>query len=451
MAADLSFIEFLRHVKVRSDDPLNPVVTAWEPWDYLTEQALAWESGQSEIDLKDRQLGYSWLVAAYADWRARRGAAVALISKGQLESRELLQKCAFIERNLPPLMKKSPQTRADDIKYVGGGSIQCFPSTPDAGVSFTFQVVIFDEAHFHPYAALNYAALRPTISAGGQFIALSTADPSMGGHGWFRDIYYASKRGETGYVARFVPWSVRPGRDRAWYEREKAAYEGLPEEFDAYYADTDAQAFSGRTGLVFPMFNPDIHVKPAKSPITGCRRVVAGVDLGGGDPTAITILGLDSARNVHVYAEYYSRGAQILDDLAAFLVLFPVDMIVCPPEQATVYETLRKTYKLPAAAANNSRRDGLQLFAAQLQHGNLTIEPTCTNLISEFSGYRWSERIDPGDKTRYQTKTPIDNHADAIDATRYGLMEILRFLHMPGAALPTKSWNLGKPLARKAS
>lgn len=450
MLAEQDFVEFMRLTKVRSDDPLNPFITGWKPWTYLVDQAVCWAARVSEIVLKDRQLGYSWLVAGYAVWRARKGALVALISKGQMEARELLAKCAFIEQHLPEYMQDKPVIRVDDIKYGKQGGIIAFPSTPDAGVSFTFQLVVFDEAHFHPYAAMNYAAIRPTISAGGQFIALSTADPAMGGYGWFPDMYWASKRGETGYQSRFVPWNVRPGRDRAWLEGERAAYKGMPENFDAYYADTDAQAFAGKTGLVFPMFSHDIHVKEPLIPLDQCRRVVAGVDLGGGDPTAIAILGLDSAHRVHVYHEFYARGPQSLDVIAQFLVQYPLDAVECPPEQATVIETLHKTYGLPSHPANNKRADGLNLFAAQLSNETLTYSPTCNNLIAEFAGYRWAERTDPHDKTRYQTKTPVDNHADGIDATRYALMEILAYMHTPGARIPTTAWNSGKPLARKA-
>lgn len=453
--AKRDFVYFLTFCKVRSDDPLHPTVTDWEPWDYLVEQAKAWAKGENEIVLKDRQLGYSWLFAAYAVWRAKWGANVALISKGQLEARELLSKCAFIETHLPAFLQDGKRCviRVDDIKYSStDGMVMAFPSTPDAGVSFTFQVVGMDEAHFHPYAAQNFGSIQPTLSAGGQFVALSTSDPSMGGYGWFADMYWSSKRGETGYTARFVPWSARPGRDLAWLEKQRRAYTGLPEHFDAYYADTDAQAFAGKSGLVFPMFSEERHVKPGLIPLEQCRRVVAGVDLGGGDPTAVVILGMYPDHHVHQYAEFYQRGLVGASDVAQFLVQYPmIDAIECPPEQASFYATLsnKDTYGLPAHAANNKRGDGLNLMADVLKNDTLTIDPSCHNSIAEFPGYRWPERVDPADKSRYATKTPTDHHADAMDARRYGLMEILAFMHDPGARLPRTTVN-GKRLSRKA-
>lgn len=443
---------------VRSDDPLNPMVTKWESWDYLVTQAKSWAEGISEVILKDRQLGYSWLAAAYAVWRARNGAGVALISKGQLEARELLSKCSFVEAHLPVWMKSGATVKVDDLKFPGdgssrgeaaanGGFIMAFPSTPDAGVSFTFQVVIMDEAHFHPHAAMNYTAIRPTVSAGGQFICLSTADPSMGPYGWFPDMYWASKRGETGYTARFIPWHARPGRDRAWYEREKQAYNGMSEAFDAYYADTDAQAFVGRTGLVYPQFDTSRHVRAPRVDLNMCIRVVAGVDFGGGDPTAVVILGMDSRHHIHQYAEFYKRGAVGIDQIAGFLGRFKVGVAVCDPSEAVAIETLRQT-GINAVAAMNKRGEGLNQVAFLLDNDKLTIDPSNTNSIAEFPGYRWQERTDPNDKSRYQTKTTVDHHADAMDARRYACVELMAMLR-PSAQMPTRAIN-GRRLATRA-
>jgi hypothetical protein len=449
LLTNLSFEDFLDFVKLRSDAPLNPTITSWLKWDYLMEQARAWANGASEIDLKDRQLGYSWLVAAYSVWRARGGAAVALISKGQLESRELLSKCAFVERYLPAHLQDRPVARVDDIRYRSGGSVMAFPSTPDAGVSFTFQLVIMDEAHFHAYAAENYAAIRPTLSAGGQFIALSTADPSMGPNGWFPSIYWASKHGDTEYAARFVPWHVRPGRDREWLEKERRAFVGLPEAFDAYYAETDAEAFVARSGLVYPQFTEARHVKQAPFAIQDARRVVAGVDFGGGDPTAVVVLAMDGSQRIHQFAEFYERGAVGADRIGGFLSQFPhLGAVMCDPSQGTAIATLVQTFGLPAQAADNRRGDGMGLVSFLLDNDRLTIEPDNRHSIEEFPGYRWREATDPSDKQRYQTKTPVDHHADAMDARRYACAEMLAML-MPHTELPYHAMG-GRPLARKA-
>lgn len=448
------FIGFMEFAKVRSDDPVSPVVMDWQPWDYLVEQGEAWQTGASEVILKDRQLGYSWHAGGYAVWRARKGATVALISKGDLYAHELLAKCAFIEQHLPRHLRtaKDRDIKTEEMKFTGGGIIRAFPSTPDAGIGFTNQVVIMDEAAFHPFAGPNYAALRPTVSAGGQFIILSTADPELGSFGWFPDFYWASKRGETGYASRFVPWNVRPGRDAAWLERERRAYKGMPEHFDAYYADTDAQAFAGKSGLVYPQFT-DAHVAPAPWRWQDSVRRVAGVDFGGGDPTAVVPLGLSGRGHVHQFAELYQRGPVSVYDIAHFLAQWPgPGVVVCDPSEPVAIASLSVALQgtgWSCGPANNKRGEGLGLVGMLLDEHRLTIEPSCTSSIAEFPGYRWASRTDPNDKTRYQTSTPVANHADAHDARRYAAVELLAMLG-PMIQMPTHAMNTGRPLARRA-
>lgn len=420
---------FLSHVQIRSDDPLNPTVSPWQSWDYLMTRAEAWCTGQSEVDLKARQLGYTWLLAAYLDWRARQGWACAIISKGQLDSRSVIARVKFIEDNLPPYLKAGAKFNVDSAEHPGGGSILGLPSTPDAGVGQTLQLVAFDEFAFHPHGAANYSAIAPTTSAGGQMLIMSTADPELGPSGMFHDLYWDSKNGLTGYNAHFEPWFARPGRDQEWLRREKARFVGLPDEFDAWFPGTDTEAFIGRSGLVFPMFTKERHVLKPRVPLNECRRVVAGVDFGGGDPTAVVILGMDKDQHIHQYAEFYKRGSVGLDEICGFLKRYRVDSVVCDPSQGIAIQTMRQTYSLPARPAENKRGEGLGMVATLLEADRLSIDESCVDSINEFPGYRWANKTDPNDRTKYATTTPVDHHADAMDARRYAVLEITAMLH----------------------
>lgn len=426
--ADRDFSYLLQHVKVRGDDPKDPKPSPWQPWEYLQARASAWASGQSEVDLKARQLGYTWLLAAYLKWRGRQGWACAIISKGQLDSRSVIARVKFIDENLPPHLRSGAKFNVDSVEFPGGGSIIGLPSTPDAGVGQTLQLVAFDEFAFHPHGAANYSAISPTISAGGQMLIMSTADPELGPSGMFHDMYWDSKNGLTGYTAHFEPWFARPGRDSDWLKRERARFVGVADEFDAWFPDTDTAAFVGRSGLVFPMFSRERHVKTPTVPIEECRRVVAGVDFGGGDPTAVVILGMDKDQHVHQYAEFYKRGAVGVDEIGGFIRRFPVDSVVCDPSQGVAIETLKRSFNLPARAANN-RREGINTVIFLFQNDRITIDPLCGDSIAEFPGYRWANKTDPNDHTKYATTTPVDHHADAMDARRYAVLEITAMLH----------------------
>lgn len=444
-----SVLDFTEHLSIRTDDPLHPEPQPLTLWPHQRERLESLDAGNSEVILKARQEGFTTgIVAPYMLHRAMwMGWSVAYYSVDQQAARTQMSRLKAMWSSLPAHLRTPCRWTADEAFFEDGGVIRAFASTDHAGISYTFNLVVMDEAAFHPFGALNYAAVRPAV-ARGQMVILSTADPSLGPSGFFHDIYWASTRGETGYNAVFVPWYARPGRDSDWYERERKAFTGRSEEFDAYYPDSDAAAFVARSGLVFPQFSTARHVRSALFPLESARRVVAGVDFGGGDPTAVVILGMDGSQRIHQFAEFYERGPIGADRIGGFISQYPVDAVMCDPSQGTAIATLQQTFGLPARPADNRRGDGLGLVAFLLDNDRLTIDPTCTNSIAEFPGYRWATRTNPADKTRYATSTAVDDHADAHDARRYAVVELLALL-MPHAKLATRAMG-GRPLARRA-
>jgi hypothetical protein len=448
-----SFPYFLTWCKIRSDDPLAPGVIPLTPWPFQVERAESWQSGTSEVILKERQLGFSAvLVAPYMLWRAMfHGWVCGYLSKGEDEAREEILRVGALFDELPSFLKVPGKVRADDATFDGGGRIIAFPSTASAGISYTLQLAVMDEASFHPYAAANFAAIQPAASRG-QFLILSTADPEIGPAGFFHDIYWASKRGETPYSAVFVS-RCRPDRDEDWYAKARASFAGQPERFNAYYPETDAEAFVGRSGLVYPMFSADRHVR-GEHPWEwdASHRKVAGVDFGGGDPSAVVMLGMSGNQHVHQFGELYQRGVVSVYDLAAYFGQWKgPGEVLCDPSQGVAIETLDQALRgtgWRARAADNRRGEGLELVSFLLAEDRITIAAECRDSIAEFPGYRWRDRVDPNSRDRYATSTPVDHHADAMDARRYALMELLAHLR-PMVTLPKNSMS-GRPLARYA-
>lgn len=448
-----SFPEFLTWCKIRSDDPLAPGVIPLEPWAFQVERAAAWETGVSEVILKERQLGFSAVLAApYMLWRAMyHGWSCGYLSKGQEESREEIARMKALYDELPPFLRVKGAFRADDCSFEGGGRVISFPSTPSAGVSYTLQLAVMDEAAFHPYGAANFAAIQPA-TARGQFLILSTADPELGPAGFFHDMYWASKRGETGFRAVFEA-RRRPDRDAAWYRMTEARYAGQSERFRAYYPQTDVDAFVGKSGLVYPMFSEARHVRVAHPwDWDASVRKVAGVDWGGGDPTAIVMLGMNGNQHVHQFGEYYERGPVSVYEMSAFISAWPgPGEVVYDPSQTVAGETLNQALAgtgWRARKADNKRSEGMEAVAFLLESDRLSIHAGCRDSIAEFPGYRWRESVDPNSKVRYATHTPVDHHADAHDARRYACVELLAHLR-PMPQMPTVGLS-GRPLARHA-
>lgn len=142
-----------------------------------------------------------------------------MLSQGEDEAYDLIAKCKFIDENLPDFLKlpRDPDQRGF-IRFPDTGSeIKALPSTERAGRSTDATLVICDEWEFHPYSEQNFAALKPTVDAGGQFIALSTADKTKL-NTFFKRKYHEAKSGFSNFIKVFLPWNVRPGRTEEWYE-----------------------------------------------------------------------------------------------------------------------------------------------------------------------------------------------------------------------------------------
>jgi hypothetical protein len=197
----------------------------FEPWPHLIDLIYKFLDQRLIIILKARQIGISWLVAAYSLWKAKfyENAKILMLSQGEDEAFELLDKCKFIDNSLPSFLKE--ERVPDQRGHIGfpstNSKIKALPSTEKAGRSTDATIIVTDEWEFHPYAQENFAALRPTISGGGQaqWIGLSTADTTKVGT-FFKQTYISAKTGKSRFFNIFLPWNIRPGRDDKWFEEE---------------------------------------------------------------------------------------------------------------------------------------------------------------------------------------------------------------------------------------
>jgi len=177
--SEASFVDFLDYVKVLEPPPGLSVIP-FEKWEHLESLAHTLRTERLVVILKARQVGVSWLLAAYALWTAlyHKGAVVLMLSKGQHEAGDLVDKVKFIHTQLHPALQQPVGTDSGtEISFpTMMSTVTALPSTEHAGRSETASLVIQDEADFHEHLDTNYAAVKPTIDAGGQLIQASTAN-----------------------------------------------------------------------------------------------------------------------------------------------------------------------------------------------------------------------------------------------------------------------------------
>jgi len=444
------FWAYLAHVQIESDDPDAPGPLAFDPWPLQRERFESWLTGTSEVWLKRRQIGASWCEAAYAWWVAAYHPAwhVAVFSQGQDYAAEFLRKVRFVGDHLPAQLRR-PYVGKERVEFSGSGSLIIgFPSTESAGISYTFRLVIADEAAFHPYGRQNYTAYRPAIDAGGQYLCSSTADPRLGPSGFFHDLYNDAVAGRNGYHAVFTGRWARPGQGADWWADVQRSYAGMDQERDAYYPESDTQAFVGKAGLVYPQWSLErhgMHGDPVRW--EECISRHACYDLGGGDPTAVVVLGVyrrrDGQRAVHQFGEMYKpTGAPTVEEIGGYLLRWQdrARFQAVEPDPVGATSTVAASLYamgLPVRGELNDKglftptpltRDPGErrgIHAMYLELGLLTINvDACPYSVREFAGYRWRETVDPNSKDRYRIATPVDHHGDAMAAREGALVAV---------------------------
>jgi len=219
--AEVSFRYFLDHVRIlnRTGEGDESDIK-FELWEHLVELSEDLPTERRLNIGKSRQIGVSWILAAYSVWKVQysKGALVMLFSQGEDESQSFLAKCKFIYKNLPRYLTVQIGTNSTTTMSFPemDSKIVAYPSTENAGRGETATVVIQDEFAFHRYADANLLAVKPTIDAGGQLIQASTINKADL-NGPFATTHREAP--DNGYAWRFYGWQVRPERDQEWYEQ----------------------------------------------------------------------------------------------------------------------------------------------------------------------------------------------------------------------------------------
>ena len=264
--------QFLTEVaRINDPPPAGRGLIVYEPWQHLAEIVRAFEAHRLVQILKARQIGITWTLAGYGLHKAmfNEGANILLLSKGEDEAKELLTRCQLIHRELPEWLRLSLGPGGASLMTFPAmdSKIRALPATETAGRTETATLVICDEMDFHPYAEANYAAVKPTIDAGGQFIGVSTIDKSR------QDTFFKKlwRMGEvTGYKQIFLGWDKRPGRDQKWYAETKKSYPDQAK-WEQEYPSTPEEALAPSAGLCY------FDVETLKGLLDSARDEVTGI------------------------------------------------------------------------------------------------------------------------------------------------------------------------------
>ena len=210
------------------------------------------------VILKARQLGLTWICAAYVLWfciTKKNRLAVVISAKGDWAI-EFLDRVYFMLRRLPDWLCPKVEKETTEVltfRHEDGSesTIKSLPTTEAGAQSKTPDLLILDESCWNPYIKEIYSASKPGIdAAGGRIIVISNSIKYAPGWAWTRDIYIGSMKGATKFQRIFMPWWDRPDRPKDFKDRQLA--EAMTEEeFSPQYPETEEEAISTLTGSYF--------------------------------------------------------------------------------------------------------------------------------------------------------------------------------------------------------
>lgn len=269
----LSFLLFVvRHCYIQ--DRATKSTIPFHLWPSQQSVAPLFGTAKRLIILKARQIGLTWMTAAYVLWRAifHKNELIVIISAKEDLSTEFLDRVKFMFDHLPGYLKPRVYKRTNaemsygfeekdslgNVRLAGLGSvIKSLPSTPDAGQSKTISLLVMDETAINRYNKEIWSAAEPTLEhSDGQAIIIS--NPTKTGYGWpwTRKLYVNCMKGKNVFKRIFLDWSCVPGRnadkESPNYFLDQQRSKGLDDDdIVMQYPSSEEEAISSLTGNFF--------------------------------------------------------------------------------------------------------------------------------------------------------------------------------------------------------
>ena len=168
------------------------------------------KSHRFNILRKFRQAGCTTLGCAYALWFVIFNAhkTVAILSKGEREATEFLERILIMYDELPEMFKVPVKEKNKHTLRLSNGSvIRSRASGKQSGRSIAGSLLILDEAAFIEHIDTIWAAVYPIISTGGSVFALSTVN---GVGNWFHTKYTEAMEGLNEFNVIDINWADHP-------------------------------------------------------------------------------------------------------------------------------------------------------------------------------------------------------------------------------------------------
>lgn len=231
------------------------------------------------------------------------------------------------------------------------------------------------------------------------------------GYNHFYDLYELAQKQDGWKAFRFTSYD-NPLLSRSELDDARAA---LPE--DTFMQEYMAE-FRRMEGLVYKDFDRDRHVFH-ELPERQFIEVIAGLDFGFTNPTALLVIGKDFDNHYWVVDEYYESGKtgpEVIEVLRQKSGRRNIDILYPDPENADIIKQISDS-GLTCREVDKDIAAGVNRVATLFRANRIHISSECKNLIWELETYHYPKKRD----NQNEKETPVKENDHAVDALRYAL------------------------------
>jgi phage terminase large subunit len=279
----------------------------------------------------------------------------------------------------------------------------------DSVVGRSYDLIIFDECALNNEGASAFnIQLRPTLDKpNSKAIFISTPR----GKNWFYDFY------KRGFSQDFPKWA---SIHSTWRDNPRANLEDIEDARLSMSAAEFAQEYEGDfIALEGQIWQIDkAHIVDVDLSKLEILDVIAGIDMGFRDPTAVIVLATDG-HDWYAIGEYLKKEDATSQYAAAIQDLideYNIDFIyIDSAAQQTRYD-LAYDYDITTLNAKKSILDGIGYCSSLIEHNRLYVDKSCKELINCLDNYSWDDR-----SGLLNERPKHDEFSHMADALRYAL------------------------------
>ena len=502
---DAGFWEFLAHCYTKdSHDVINPVKGLMaDDKVYLKVLALFLLCCPVLAVPKSRQIRISWFMVAYALWHARTKSYRHVIwqSKKEDDANEMVSKGAkipaegrmdFMEQHLPNWLRDpfissgqgnlvgrlvyapmAPDNRTKVPVPWPGSKIEAVPQGADQVRGKTPSLYVDDEAAFQEEFGSSVVALRPAVTGGGQFVAVSSVD--AGSH--FNEMVLEGIKEEpepyipeaveiglknmglsglppgmrswetpSGVQVLEIHYTADPDKDpateqgRAWVDEAVKGYIGG---FDSqgWRTEMEIEYNAGGGDPVYPWLIDPTHpvfIPALKPSELEDKKIYAGYDYGTNNPSCLSVWAFDKEGRAWCIWELYEPCKNLADHcwkMKTSPYWKRIEYIVCDPsityktqQTAKGLQSLQEQFAehgvhmIPGrkGAAEPAARRFLGHYWADPDKPKAFLTSAVPHHRREWRDLRWEQHLTEGVRKRKNKPEKIrDKNNHSVDAASY--------------------------------